>query len=185
MSSPPGLARSRATIASDRSIPWTGTPRAASGSADQARADSEFERASAPGAPEQEIDDGSTTAEATSRRSSVVRRGNGPIEVAVVMHRPTLRLWLQVSLWQGTDDLHAVATRDRVQVRLGLCGRDRPAEVIEVADHRRGAVQVQLPAGYGTNAKAVAEPAGMKMNEPAGQMNSRSSRKITYSPAST
>ena len=33
MSSAPGFARSRATIASDSSIPWTGTPRAASGSA--------------------------------------------------------------------------------------------------------------------------------------------------------
>src|SRR5215467_13113447 len=31
--SPPGLARSRATIARDRSMPWTGTPRRASGKA--------------------------------------------------------------------------------------------------------------------------------------------------------
>jgi hypothetical protein len=33
MSSPPGFARSLATIAFDNSIPWTGTPRCASGSA--------------------------------------------------------------------------------------------------------------------------------------------------------
>jgi hypothetical protein len=33
ISSPPGFARSRATIASERSIPRTGTPRSASGSA--------------------------------------------------------------------------------------------------------------------------------------------------------
>ena len=33
IASPPGLARSRATIASDRSMPCTSTPRAASGSA--------------------------------------------------------------------------------------------------------------------------------------------------------
>ncbi len=33
MASPPGLARSRATMAFDRSMPCTGTPRAASGSA--------------------------------------------------------------------------------------------------------------------------------------------------------
>src|SRR5258706_10974409 len=54
---------------------------------------------------------------------------------------------LEVALRHGPDDLHAVPDGDLVEprgVRLG--GKDRGAQLVEVADHRGRGVQVQLSA---------------------------------------
>ena len=78
--SAPGLARSFATIASDRSIPCTRTPRRAQRERDPAGPDAEFERVPAACEIGQERDDGIDDVgirlgTRTARRSAPPRRG--------------------------------------------------------------------------------------------------------------
>ena len=98
ISSPPGLSRSRATIARDRSIPATGTPRAASGRAIRPVPIAN----SSADPPSANVASRSTVAEIVRggellRGALVVRRGDAFAEEPVVMggrvrHRPESRM---------------------------------------------------------------------------------------------
>ena len=84
IASPPGFASSRATIARDRSMPWTGTPRRASGSAIRPVPIAELERPASPASSART----STTGSIACRREHlvvivVVGRRDELVEVAV------------------------------------------------------------------------------------------------------
>ncbi len=91
-SSPPGFARSLATIAFDSSIPWTGTPRCASGSATRPVPIPSSSARPLAGEFDEEVDDRIDGRRVEHlRRGLVVPRRDALVEVAVVVeHRRNL-----------------------------------------------------------------------------------------------
>src|SRR5205807_10402751 len=68
---------------------------------------------------------------------------------------------LRVALGNGSADIHSVSQSDRRQ-RIGLDATtlDRRTQIIEISNHRRGRVQVQLAAWDATDAEAVLDSGG-------------------------
>ena len=86
-SSPPGFARSRATIARDRSIPCTGDSTLREWERDPARPDPELERAPAPRQLREQVDgrvDDRRVEHLLELAGLVVPRGDALVEVAVL-----------------------------------------------------------------------------------------------------
>src|SRR5258706_15473323 len=91
----------------------------------------------------------------TAARLSSTPIGSYALSDRCIAPRPGL----DVALRNGSEDLHPVTLRDRTQVLLvEVASSDRGGELIEVPDHRRGHVEVQLLARDCTDAEAMHRP---------------------------
>src|SRR5215213_5965025 len=82
------------------------------------------------------------------------------------------------------QDLHAVALSDCAKgCVISPVGGNRGRDFVEVADHRLGHVEIEFLARPFPTRNPCTAPAGMKMNDPAGQRVSCPLMKLRYSPS--
>src|SRR5688572_4636498 len=66
---------------------------------------------------------------------------------------------LDVALWDWPDNLHAVTERDLAESHIVHgAGRNGRCDLVEVADHGRRRVQIELAAGDSTDSEPMRQP---------------------------
>ena len=69
------------------------------------------------------------------------------------------RVGLEIALGNRPHHLHAMTSGDLVEsIRVGIATLDRCTQLVEVADHRRRSVEIELPTGLAANPEAMRNP---------------------------